>query len=387
MPAVNVHIHPEILVWALSQVTKEKLGKKLTDNIKYWLDGSKTPTFRQIEELSKKTYIPLGYFFLKKPPVEEMNPLRYRTLNSSELRMPSRDLIDTIFEMGTIQEWMTDYRKERQDNILEVPGSLKGHTDAYKIAKCIRKDLGLSVRWYEKCSNASDAFYKIRNLLEQCGILVIMSGIVGKNTHRSLNINEFRAFAMTNEWAPLIFINSADSLGGRLFSLLHEVVHIWMGESNLYTGGTHFFREIDPVEITCNAAAAELAVPKLEFKKNWEQNQNSDIYAKIKEAASVFHCSEIVLARRALDNKKIDLDLYEQVVSDTIKAYSQSRKKKNHGGNYYKNAQSRLDRAFVRALCESINNGKTSYTEAYRLTNTSSKTFDKVVRGLGGVLW
>ena len=48
---------------------------------------------------------------------------------------------------------------------------------------------------------------------------------------------------------------------------------------------------------------------------------------------------------------------------------------------------SRLDRCFIRALCESINMGRTSYTEAYRLTNTSRKTFSEVADRLGGAEW
>ncbi len=94
-----------------------------------------------------------------------------------------------------------------------------------------------------------------------------------------------------------------------------------------------------------------------------------------------------MLARRALDNQKIDKTIYNQVVSDTIQAYIESKQEKSSGGDYYKVAHSKLDSAFVRALCESVNSGRTSYTEAYRLTNTTSKTFSEVVSGLGGVLW
>ena len=59
MPTVNVNIQPAILNWALAQTNEEKLGKKLIENIKHWLDGSKCPTFNQIEEFSKKTHIPI----------------------------------------------------------------------------------------------------------------------------------------------------------------------------------------------------------------------------------------------------------------------------------------------------------------------------------------
>lgn len=387
MPTVNVDIQPAIINWALSQTSEEKLGVKLMESIRHWLDGTKSPTFSQIEDFSKKSHIPLGYFFLQTPPVEQIGLLEYRTLDSIELANPSRNLIDIIHEMEAIQDWMVDYRKEMNYDTSYVVNSLNGATDIAAIADSVRKDLGLSIEWYRECGNPSEAFNKVRGLLEDCGVIVMMSGIVGKNTHRALDINEFRAFAMVNEWAPLIFINGADSLAGRLFSLLHETVHIWIGENDLYNNRRYSTEKVKTVEVICNAVAGEIIVPKQIFLEHWQRTPNEDVYIKIRELAKYFRCSESVLARRALDNKKIDKMIYEQVVTDAIQAYIEYKQEKSSGGDYYKVARSKLDGVFVRALCESVNSGRTSYTEAYRLTNTTSKTFSEVASGLGGVLW
>ncbi len=387
MPTVNVNIQPAILTWALSQTSEEKLGAKLMNNVKQWLDGSKSPTFNQIEDFSKKSQIPLGYFFLQTPPVEQIDLLEYRTLDSVELVNPSRNLIDTIHEMEAVQDWMVDYRREMKYDAVAVVGSLKGHSDVETIAGRIRADLGLEKGWYRECTDSSGAFNKVRRLLEECGVIVMMSGIVGKNTHRALDVNEFRAFAMVNDMVPLIFINGADSQGGRLFSLFHEIVHIWLGENDLYNDRRYSGEGVKAIEVICNAVAGELIVPKAHFIENWMKNTNDDAYQKIKELAKYFHCSESVLARRALDNGKISKTIYNQVVSDAIEAYIQSKQEKGSGGDYYRVARSKLDGVFVRALCESVSSGRTSYTEAYRLTNTTSKTFSEVASGLGGVLW
>ena len=122
MPAVNVNIQPEIISWALSQTQEEKLGDKLMNHITQWLNGTKTPTFNQIEEFSKKTNIPLGYFFLQTPPVEQIELLEYRTVDSIQLANPSRNLIDTIHEMESVQDWMKDYRQELGFDVLPVVG-------------------------------------------------------------------------------------------------------------------------------------------------------------------------------------------------------------------------------------------------------------------------
>lgn len=387
MPTVNVNIQPAIISWALSQTSEEKLGTKLVDNIKHWLDGTKSPTFNQIEDFSKKSHIPLGYFFLQTPPIEQISLLKYRTLDSIQLTNPSRNLIDTIHDMEAVQEWMVNYRKEWNYDTISIVGSLKGITDISVIADTIRKDLGLNIEWYKDCGNPSEAFNKVRGLLEECGIVVMMNGIVGKNTHRALDVNEFRAFAMVNEWAPLIFINGADSAGGRLFSLFHELVHLWIGENDLYNDTKYSANGIKPIEVTCNAVAGALMVPKTVFLDKWNNNTNDDIHEKIKELARMFRCSSSVIARRALDNKKIDQNVYNMVIADAIEAYIQTKQEKSSGGDYYRVARSKLDGVFVRALCESVNSGRTSFTEAYRLTNTTSKTFSEVASGLGGVLW
>lgn len=387
MPTVNVNIQPAIISWALSQTSEEKLGTKLVDNIKHWLDGTKSPTFNQIEDFSKKSHIPLGYFFLQTPPIEQISLLEYRTLDSIQLTNPSRNLIDTIHDMEAVQEWMVNYRKEWNYDTISIVGSLKGITDISVIADTIRKDLGLNIEWYKDCGNPSEAFNKVRGLLEECGIVVMMNGIVGKNTHRALDVNEFRAFAMVNEWAPLIFINGADSAGGRLFSLFHELVHLWIGENDLYNDTKYSANGIKPIEVTCNAVAGALMVPKTVFLEKWNNNTNDDMHEKIKELARMFRCSSSVIARRALDNKKIDQNVYNMVIEDAIEAYIQTKQEKSSGGDYYRVARSKLDGVFVRALCESVNSGRTSFTEAYRLTNTTSKTFSEVASGLGGVLW
>ena len=387
MPTVNVKIQPTIINWALSQTKEEKLGAKLMKNIEQWLSGAKCPTFRQVEDFSRRSNIPLGYFFLQTPPEEQIKLLEYRTIDSIRLTEPSRDLIDTIHEMESVQQWMHDYRKEAGYELCSYLGCVKNIRQEGIIAERIRSDLGLDQEWYKDCNDRADAFLRIKNFLSECGIIVMMNGVAGKNTHRALDLNEFRAFAMTDDLAPLIFINATDSWGGRLFSLFHETVHIWFGENDLYNDLRGLVVEGKDVEKVCNAVAAELMVPDKVFLKKWDENEQQDISFKTKDLAKYFLCSESVIARKALDNKRINKIIYDEIVEEAIEAFGRLKQEKASGGNYYSTAQSRLDKVFVRSLCDSINSGRTSYTEAYRLTNTTGKTFFEVASRLGGVLW
>lgn len=385
MPKVNVNIQNNVIQWVLNQTSEEQLGLDLMQNIKQWLDGTKTPTFKQIEEFSKKSNIPLGYFFLQTPPVEKIELLEYRTIDSLELVNPSRNLIDTIFEMERIQDWMKEYRQDTGFDILPLVGSLKNLSDAKLISMEIRKDLDLDIDWYKNVKDISDAFSYIREKLDEVGVVVMQNGVVGKNTHRSLNIDEFRAFAMVDEWAPLIFINSVDSHGAKLFSLFHEIAHIWLGENDLYNDRRNS-GNVKELEVLCNSVASEILVPTDEFNRLWIEIKEKDKRNKISLITQVFKCSESVIARKALDNNRIDKELYTEIIEDAIEAYKTMRENDSSGGNYYSTLKTRLDACFVRALCESINSGRTTFTEAYRLTNTSRKTFAEVAMRLGGVI-
>lgn len=387
MPKVSVDINPSVISWALSQSDISQLGNKLMDNITKWINGTKSPTFNQMEDFSKKSNIPLGYFFLDTPPEEKIGLLDFRTIDNLKHLNPSRNLIDTIYEMERIQDWMREYRIDSGFDELPLVGSLSKNESVDAVANKIRLDLDLSINWYSNCKDARESFTFIRKRLEECGIIVMMNGIVGKNTHRILDVEEFRAFTMINAYAPLIFINGVDSQGARLFSLFHEIVHIWLGENDFYNANSVDDKSLKRTEIICNAVANELIVPKKEFLVMWDLDKgHGNVFNKILNLSIDFRCSKMVIARKALDNNKIDLDVYNQIKNDSIDYFAKRKENKTSGGNYYNTMGTRLDGCLVRALCESILTGRTTYTEAYRLTNTNAKTFNEIANRLGGVL-
>ena len=151
------------------------------------------------------------------------------------------------------------------------------------------------------------------------------------------------------------------------------MAHIWIGKSDLFNdrqGRTGVRKS----ETLCNAVAGELLVPRNVFLARWNHT-GADVQEKISQFARDFRCGEIVIARKALDYNKIKPEIYHQVVQTSIANYNRVKAEKEaKGGDYYNTMGSRLDGCFVRALCESISLGRTTYTEAYRLTNTSRQT-------------
>lgn len=386
----TVAVAQPILNWVLDNVQLDQLPTQISDYLIKWSNGEKEPTFSQIEKVSRATGIPLGYFFLQIPPREELPLLEYRTVNSQNFDHPSRELIDTMHDMDQVQEWTRNHLKTEGADPLSFVSALTGNTSPMQAAQKIRELLGLVKDWYKSCSNNADSFRHLRTLISNLGVLVMMSGIVGNNTHRPLSISEFRAFAVVDDYAPLIFINSNDSDNGRLFSLLHEFVHICLGEDDLFNDRASTASGVKRVEVFCNAVAAEVLVPVDLFTEAWKQTcQEYDIKQALEILAKEFRCGITVIARRACDSGYITAKEYQEIAQLAVKLYADKRKKDKEegksGGDYYRTAASRIDQRFFSMLSTSVATGRTLYSDAFRLTNTNRSTFFKLAETrLGG---
>lgn len=383
----SVNISDNILQWIIAQVHLETLPERIAKNFELWGKKEKIPTFNQIEDASKATGIPLGYFFLQTPPAEDLSFIEYRTIDSVELTHPSRELIDTMHNMQLVQEWMRSQLLE--DGISKLPfiGSQKGETNTAQFANAVRKILNLEINWFKEVGDARESFLYLRTAMSNVGTIVMTSGIVENNTHRPLSIDEFRAFAMVDDIAPLIFINGNDSNNGKLFSLLHEFVHLCIGEDSLFNERYSSGQRVSRTEMICNAVASEILVPQTLFMEAWQtETRNVDAAQAIRILAKDFKCGTIVIARKALDNGLIDQSLYKTIADLAIKLYNEQKKqqKENGGGDYYRTAANRIDQRFLQMLAGSVATGKTPYSEAFRLTNTNRFTFAKLTERFGG---
>ena len=376
MSTVRVKVKPEVFYWVQSQVNMENLKQSLKDKFGQWLIGEQDPTFRQIEDLSRATHIPLGYFFLNAPPVENNELIEFRTVDSLELANPSRDLIDTINDMEKIQDWMKDYLKEQSFERLSYVGSQKENSNISHVADNIREILEIQKDWYKESADAWSSFKIIREKLQNIGVIVMMNGIVGSNTHRVLNIDEFRAFTLVDELAPLIFINAQDSYSARLFSLFHEVVHVWYGTNSLFNDK---YCILNQNERKCNNIAAELIIPNDLFIKSWELAEGEDKQEIIKGISNEFKCGMTVVARRALDNGFISPDEYKEFADIARQLFYEKKRTGKSGGNYYNTALTRIDKRLLIALNNSAYEGKTAFTDVYRLTKTTRTTFENLI--------
>jgi len=381
MATIKLNIAPSVLQWVYSSYA-DKIEDNLATKINSWISEEQKPTFTDIENLSKKTKVPFGYFFLNEPPKEKFPILEYRTVDSAEIANPSRELIDTISYMEFVQSYLREFRQDSGYEKCEAVGAGK-NLSVQNLTKRIREILELEKEWYKGIREGSFNF--LRSKLEDVGVIIMKNGIVANNTRRALNYREFRAFTMIDAYAPLIFINSTDTNNGQVFSLLHEFAHILLGESNFYNAKISGTNTNKNDETICNAVTAEILVPSDIFRVKWERE--NDIF----KLADYFRCSAIVIARKALDSDYISQSKYDEVCKFVIQKADELREKRKEqdpGGDFYNTAKSRIDKHFLEAVYVGVSEGKITYTEAYRLTNTKRTSFTGLIdqMALGGVV-
>jgi Zn-dependent peptidase ImmA (M78 family) len=214
---------------------------------------------------------------------------------------------------------------------------------------------------------------------DAAGILVMCSGVVMNDNHRHLDPEEFRGFALADNLAPLVFVNGADTKAAQMFTLAHELAHLWVGESALSDADSSR-PTTQQTERWCNQVAAELLVPLAAFKA--EYVRANDLAEEIQRLARIFKVSTLVILRRVHDAGGLTwAELRQAYVEEQerIRAIS-----KGSGGNFYLTQVARVSKRFARGIAMSTWGGRSSFTEAFRLLGIKRiETFRQMAQNLG----
>ena len=377
MPA-TVEVNPELLKWAIkrSQLPLEGLLEHFP-KLDAWLSGDRQPTLRQLEDFAHRTMTPFGYLFLDKPPIEKLPIPDFRTVGDVRIGRPSPNLIETIQVMRRRQSWMRDQAIEAGQEPLSFVGSAKVGI-GLGLATKIRKTLQLDEDWAETESTWEDALRTLRRAIDKLGVVVSVNGIVGLNTHRPLDPQEFRGFVLCDEYAPLIFVNGADSKSAQMFTLAHELVHLWLGQDGIFYLVQMMPHESE-IEKYCNRVAAEFLMPGEKLKQRWEAAQNGPGWP-FYQIAKWFKVSPIAAARRALDLSLINEAQFFAFYDREQKEWRRRKadeKEKGGGGNFYVTHNVRLGHQFGVAIVRAVREGRLLYRDAYQLTDLKGETFDR----------
>lgn len=286
-------------------------------------------TLPQIRKFAEQAKVPFGFLFLPKPPIKFSpvnNLVDFRTLKGNHPL--SDDFLDIYKDIEHKQTWYREYLNSIDAPELKFVGKFRNklEIDSTIIANDIRKTLELD-NIERQIGNAEEYFSALTMHCEKAGVLVFKNSVVVNNTKRKLSSEEFRGFVISDTYAPAIFINGDDTKYANIFTLAHELAHVWLGESGISDVDTS---SNNSHEIKCNAIAAEVLVPNNIFLKKWDSTFQST-KEKITSLNNFFKVSELVIARIALTNNKISRSEYNIVQAEVIKKWREYKLRQSSG--------------------------------------------------------
>ncbi|HRP34060.1 MAG TPA: ImmA/IrrE family metallo-endopeptidase [Agriterribacter sp.] len=364
----EVNINSNMFTWAIARA-----GYNLSDfaikfpKIQDWVDQKKKPTVKQLEAFSKKVHLPFGYLFLPEPPKESL-PIPFFRTNNGEQNNVSINVYDTILLMQQRQDWLREYLIENDFQPLPFVGKFRNSQNYNRIVADIRNTLGLNNEWASSFKTWQDALDHLAQKIEDIGITIVFNGVVENNTSRPIGVDECRGFVLVDPIAPFMFINNSDGKAAQLFTIIHELAHIWTGHSAGFD-----FRQLlpanDPIELLCDKVSAEFLVPAESFVKVWKARPG------IANAARYFKVSEIVIARRALDLGYLTKAEFFAFYNEYSNRELLKKENQGDGGNFYATAKKRIGVTFAAHVNQAVKSGKLLYRDAYKLTGLKGDTY------------
>lgn len=376
----RVAVEGRLLSWACERAGRSTASlARQFPRLRAWQTGAAQPTLKQLESFAKTVHVPVGYLFLPEPPDEPVPIPDFRTMADAALGGPTPELLDTVYLCQQRQDWYRDFARQMGDPALSFVGALRVGVDVVRGAATIREALGFDLEARRRLPTWTDALRHFIGQADELGVLVMVSGVVGSNNRRKLDPSEFRGFALADPFAPLVFINGADTKAAQMFTLAHELAHIWLGETALSDAQAAEV-PMQAVERWCNQVAAELLVPLEVFRA--EYDRRAELRQELDRLARRFKVSTLVILRRMHDAGTLRGDAYWTAYEDEVERLR--RLPGGSGGNFYLTLGARASKRFARALVISTLEGRSSFTEAFRLLGFKKMaTFRELGHSLG----
>lgn len=374
---LQITLQPEVLRWARERAGFERpeLARKLNvspERVLEWERNGKI-SVAQADRLAQRTHTALGFLYLAEPPEERLPIPDFRTRDDAP--PPSSDLLETIYLMQRRQAWMRDELIEGGAEPLDFIGAYGTDTHPRQVGTAMRDALQLTENWAEELGTWSDALRHLRHSVDAAGVLVSFSGVVGNNAYRKLDPDEFQGFALVDEYAPLVFVNSADFMAAQMFTLAHELAHLFIAQSGI-SNLEDLQPPSDEIEQFCNKAAAEFLIPEEELRAFWlSARRTNDPYQTI---ARKFKVSSLVAARRALDLDLIDRDEFFRFYNQRVDGWRSEQQRQGSGGHFWNTQKWRIGPRFASAIVRAVGEGRLPYREAYNLTGLKGEAFENM---------
>ena len=380
----KVKSNPEILKWArkTAKISLEKSASTISktckiERIKEWEspDCKDFPTIKQVEKLARLYRRPVDVFFLQFVPKDFPALKDFRRNKEDGL---NTSLIFMMREVQEKQEWLSNFLKKKKEKKLDFSGKHNIKSSPDVVANDIRKTLAIG--------NIPSGLKPLKYWIEKAESKRIFISL-SSNYHTRLKLDSdlFKGFVIDDKYAPFIFLNSDDWDHGQIFTLIHELAHIWIGVSGISNEteiNTTNTPGIHPVEKFCNEVAVKALLPEDELTAMLPKQDVLTI-KNISRLSRKLGVSNAALLNRALNIRLIDSEKYNSLQKEADSAWKdfllkESQKKKSSGGpNYYIMQLRRSSKAFANIVMDFYKNGKVNGADASRLLKVKESNFHK----------
>lgn len=390
----TAYINGKMMEWARKRAGFEldrlAKGNVTTKKLKAWEDGDEHPTPNQAMALAEKLGISYAMLFMPNVPAPDDPPIAdLRTVSGERIKNPSLAFRDVLNTTLIRQDWVRDERKDQDVKPLKFVGRFTVDSDAQDVAAHMRDELELSSSDREECIDYEAFIKHLVSRAEGLGVLVMRSALVGHDTHRKLDVKEFRGFALSDPLAPVIFINDADAKAAQVFTIAHELAHLWIGADGVSDRTpNHKEESTNKIELFCDQVAAELLVPEAEFNRVWKDGPVKNAAQAI---ARHFRVSTLVALRRAKDLHRIDFDSFMDAVNEEYDRYraldqkkrDKQKEKETQGGNFWASFDIRNGKVLNTSVANAVATNRASFTEASTLLGVSIASTIRYMRRVG----
>lgn len=378
MPAVAAddvaYINRKILTWALSRSRLSRADvaarvKVSEQQIRSW-ERDALPPFKKARALAKVLQFPFGYFYLPKPPQDELPIPDFRRLGK-EYR-PTPEFLRLLNDVLVRQDWFKDYLRESgRPNKLRFVGEFSTDSKVTDVAADIRKSLQITPALRNSISSWTEYLSTLVRSAEEAGILVMRSSVVGNSTNRPLSTKEVQGFAIADPLVPVVFVNSGDFKAAQIFTFAHELAHLWIGQSAI-TNPDETEPDTNRIEAFCNRVAASVLLPANEFSAAWDSVHPD---SRLSALPRRFWVSSLVILRRAHELDRLTTPEFHELVEDERKKLQ--RASKPGGGDFYRTLVVRMGAKFTYSVVGEVNRDRLLVRDAARLLSISPRSLAK----------
>jgi Zn-dependent peptidase ImmA (M78 family) len=387
------YVNPAIITWGLNRLSliPENIATPNlpADAIRAWEKGEAHPTETQAETLAAKLKLPYLVLFLSNPPPPEAIPIPdLRTRNTSLLPRPSEDFAEVINDALIRQDWFREFKLRSRATKLSFVGKFTTSDSVIDVAAHMRSVLKVNQEFRSQCKSWVQFLRLFIRHAEAAGILVMKSGVVGQSSQRRLDPEEFQGFALSDPIAPAVFVNDCDTQAAQIFTLAHELAHIWIGETGISNAriANKSLSELKVVERFCNRVAAEFLVPEKSVKVSWQSYLSPS--ANIQRLVTFFRVSTLVALRRAHDLGHLESNEFHRLIDaeyarlralEAKRKREQKENKKPQSGEFWATFKLRNSTLLSNAVVADLRSSQTTYSAASAILGVSISTVEKFV--------